>query len=142
MNFRGKCGKKRKARHKELNTGVYPQYLHSLKKEVNPFDSSKYISFAMVNTKSIRNEAEEFMVHIIEDTIDLTFLCKTWLKDDGTDITNFLESSGFKFYGHNIIDRPGGGLGILCRDTCKCTPEKQDSLISFDYSLWKIEVDN
>ena len=44
-----------------------------------------------------------------------------------TDITNFLESSGFKFYGHNRIDRPGGGLGILCRDTFKCTLEKQDS---------------
>ena len=40
------------------------------------------------------------------------------------------------------MDRPGGGFGILCRDTYKCTPEKQDSLISFDYSIWKIEVDN
>ena len=82
------------------------------------------------------------MVHIIEDSTDLTFICETWLKDDDTDITNFLESSGFKFYGHNTFDRPGGGLGILYRDTNKCTPEKQDSLISFDYSIWKIEGDN
>ena len=36
----------------------------------------------------------------------------------------------FNFYRHNKIDRPGGGLGILCWDTYKCTPEKQDSLIS------------
>ena len=57
------------------------------------------------------------MVHIIEDLIDLTFMCRTWLKDDDMDITNFLESSGFKFFGHNRIDRSGGGLGILCRDT-------------------------
>ena len=41
------------------------------------------------------------------------------------DITNNLESSGFKFYGHNRTDRS----------------EKQDSLISFHYSIWKIEVD-
>ena len=54
----------------------------------------------------------------------------------------FLESGGFKFYGHNRIGRPGGGLGIQCRNTYKCTLEKQDSLISFDYSIWKIEVDN
>ena len=49
------------------------------------------------------------MVHIIEDSIDLTFICETWLKDDDTDITNFLESSDFKFYRHNRTDRPGGG---------------------------------
>ena len=73
------------------------------------------------------------MVHIIEDSIDLIFICEIWLKGDDTDITNFLESSGFKFYGHNRI---------LCRDTYKCTSEKQDYLISFDYSIWKTEVDN
>ena len=28
--------------------------------------------FAIVNTKSIRNKAEEFKVHITEDSIDLT----------------------------------------------------------------------
>ena len=28
------------------------------------------------------------MVHIIEDTIDLTFICEMWLKDDDMDITN------------------------------------------------------
>ena len=55
---------------------------------------------------------------------------------------NVLETSGFKFYGHNRIDRPGCDLGILCMDTYKCTQEKQDSLISFNYSIWKIEVDN
>ena len=80
---------------------------------MNTSDDSKYISFVIVNAKSIRNKAGEFMVHIIEDSRDLTFICKTWLKDDETDITNFLESSGFKFYGHNRIERPGGGLGIL-----------------------------
>ena len=97
-SFRGKCGKKRKVRQKELNSGVHPQYLHSLKKDVNTCDGSKYISFAIVYTKSIRNKAEEFMLHIIEDSIDLTFICETWLKDDDTDITKFLESSGLKFY--------------------------------------------
>ena len=54
----------------------------------------------------------------------------------------FLESSSFKFYEHNRIDRPGGGLGLLFRDTYKYTLEIQDSLISFVYSIWKIEVDN
>ena len=102
----------------------------------------KHISFAIVNTKSIRSKANEFMVHIIEDAIDLKVICETWLKDDDTDITNFLESIGFTFYGHNGIDRPEGGLGILCMDTYKCTLEKQDSLVSFDYSIWSIEVDN
>ena len=48
----------------------------------------------------------------------------------------------FKFYGYHRIDRHGGGLGILCRDTCRCTLEKQDSLIYFVYSIWKTEVDN
>ena len=81
-----------------------------MKKDVNSCDGSKYISFSIVNIKSIRNKAEEFMVHIIEDSIDLTVICETWLKDDDTDITNFLESSGFKFYGHSRMDRPGGIL--------------------------------
>ena len=73
-NFRGKCGKKRKVRHKELNSGVHPQYLLSLKKEMNTSDGSKCISFVIVNTKLIRNKAEEFIVHIIEDSIDITFI--------------------------------------------------------------------
>ena len=34
-----------------------------------------------------------------------------------------------------IEDRPAGGFAVLCRTTYKCTPEKQDSLISFDYSI-------
>ena len=79
-SFRGICGKKRKVRQKELNSGVHPQYLCSLKKDVNTCDGSKYISFAIVNTKSIRNKAEEFMAHITGDSIDLTFICETWLK--------------------------------------------------------------
>ena len=81
-SFRGKCSKKRKVRQKELNSGVQPQYLHSVKKDVNTSDGNKYISFAIVNTKLIRNKAKEFMVHIIENSIDLTFICETWLKDD------------------------------------------------------------
>ena len=141
-SFRGKCGKKKKVRQKELNSGIHPQYLCSLKKDVNVSDGSKYISFAIENAKSIRNKVEKFMVHIIEDSIDLIFKCKTLLKDDDTDITSILESSGFKFHGHNRIDRTGGGLGILCRDAYKCTLKKQDSLISFAYSIWKIECDN
>ena len=39
-SFRGKHGKKKKDRQKELNSGVHPQYLHSLKKDVNIFDGS------------------------------------------------------------------------------------------------------
>ena len=77
-SFRGKCGKKRKVRQKELNCGVNSQYLCSLKKDMNTSDGSKYISFAIVNIKSIRNNAEEFMVYITEDSIDLTFICKSW----------------------------------------------------------------
>ena len=65
---------------------------------MNVSDGSKYISFAIVNTKSIRNRVEEFIVHIIEDSIDLTFISKTWFKDDNMDITNLLESSGFIFH--------------------------------------------
>ena len=63
-SFRGKHNKK-KVRQKELNSGVHPQYLFPLKKDVNVSDGSKYISFAIVNTKSIGNKAEEFIVHII-----------------------------------------------------------------------------
>ena len=29
------------------------------------------------------------MVHITEDSLDLTFICETWLKDNDTDIINF-----------------------------------------------------
>ena len=96
-SFRGKFGKKRKVRQKEFNSRVHPQYLPSLKKDVNTSDCSNYISFAIVYTKSIKNKGKEFMVHIIEDSIDLTFICETWLKDDDMDITNLLEPSGFKF---------------------------------------------
>ena len=64
---------------------------------MNISDGRKYISFAIVNTKLMRNKSEEFRVHIIMDSIDLTFICETWHKDGDTDITNFLESSGFKF---------------------------------------------
>ena len=76
-SFRGKHGKKRKVSKRELNSGVHPQYLCSLKKDTNTCDGSKYFSFAIVNTKSIRNKAKEFMVHIIEDSIDLKFICET-----------------------------------------------------------------
>ena len=113
--------RKRRSDKKELNSAIHPQYLHTLKKDVNVSDGSKYMSFAIVNTKSIRNKVEEFMVHIIEDSRDLIFICKTWLKDDDMDIISFLESYGFKFYEHNTIDRPGGGLGIICRNTYKRT---------------------
>ena len=54
---------------------------------MNISDGSKYISFAIVNTKSTRNKAEEFMVNIIDDSIDLPFICETWPKDDDMDIT-------------------------------------------------------
>ena len=72
-NFRGKCGEKRKVRQKELNCGVHPQYLCSSKQDVNTSDGSKYISFATVNTKSIRNKAEEFMVHIQPSSLGDTY---------------------------------------------------------------------
>ena len=64
-SFRGKHGRKRKVRQRKLNSGVHPQYLHSLKKDMNTCDGRKYISFVIVNTKSIRNKAEDIMVHTI-----------------------------------------------------------------------------
>ena len=65
------------------------------------------------NAQSLNNKIE-FLIQLLQDeSIDICFVCETWLTSQNNHVTALLKESGFNISHVYRTDRKGGGVAIL-----------------------------
>ena len=73
----------------------------------------------VINTQSIKSKEHIIMEYLIYKQVDLAILMETWLCEEDDTWVKELEcnQNGYKLDTVNGIDRQGGGIGLIYRET-------------------------
>jgi hypothetical protein len=141
---RGKRGngiRIKKRRPKDRNSGVHTELLRTLKKV--PLDQKhtheKCMAIAVVNTRSIRNKADQFLHHCHNTHIDICGVTESWLTDNDDPIISSLTSDCYRFLHANRQNKRGGGVGLLVSTAIETTLNGSENKNSFEYAEWIVK---
>ena len=106
---------------------------------VNP--RSTFLTFAVFNSRSVRNKIESIIDHVVENDIGLCTVTETWLND--ADSVSIAQLSVACYFFRNFSRQSqncGGGSGILFRDSVNVSLVDGKENKSFEYSEWIVKV--
>ena len=79
---------------------------------------------------------------LLDDSIDICFLCETWLKSQNNSVTALLKESGYNIHHFNRTDMRGGGVALVTKFECKSKLMKSFHYCSFECALQTIKTTN
>ena len=106
---------------------------------VNP--RSTFLNFAVFNSRSVRNNIESIIDHVVENDIGLCTVTETWLNN--ADSVSIAQVSVAGYFSKNFprqSQNRGGGTGILFRDFVNVSLVDGKENKSFEYSEWIVKV--
>ena len=80
---------------------------------------------ALINARSVRNEADSIVAYIVEHDVDIICFTETWLSGNDAATIAAITHDGYDFRHFPRPNRRGGGVGILFKTTlhlCSVTP--------------------
>jgi exonuclease III len=103
------------------------------------------VKACVLNCRSVKNKACAIVDHIIDSDLDIIALTETWLSTLERDqrIIGELTPPGYIFHHVPRLNRKGGGVAVLCKDTFKIHVNSAFSASSFeciDVSVTAISV--
>ena len=110
---------------------------------LNSDTHTKFLRFANVNARSLKNKTAEIVDHVLSNNIDVCIVTETWLKDVDTVSIAALSPPGYSF--KNLprqSNRMGGGTGIMFNTNFKVTLIDGGEKRSFEYSEWNLTLLN
>ena len=106
---------------------------------VNP--RSTFLSFAVFNSRSVRNKIESIIDHVVENDIGLCTVTETWLNDAYSVSIDQLSVAGYFFKNFSRQSQNlGAGTGILFRDSINVSLVDGKENKSFEYFEWIVKV--
>ena len=127
----------------DTNRGSHPSLLRALPKSSTLHHSNNELHLAFVNTCSIRNKTDDFIIHNIDSGFDVCFVTETWLqKDNPTDNPTI---AALNTDSHTFISCPrannnrGGGLGIFFKKSLKVQVMDHQILSTFELCIAQIQ---
>jgi hypothetical protein len=116
---------------------IKPQfYIGTLPKQ------SKF-KLAVVNVHSARKKGDIVIDTIIDEKLDILALTETWFdKDEDRASLASVTPDGYSIYHIPRLNRRGGGVAVIYRDTIKKRVNKVEELASFEYLDISISQDS
>ena len=81
------------------------------------FNLRKQMVLCNINARSVRNKTAVIFYYICERKVDLVALTEHWLTDSESAVRAELCPDGYSILDHLRHDRPGGGTGIIYRNS-------------------------
>ena len=131
-------------RKKTDQRGVSLGNLSCLPRSENmPILNSKFVSFATVNARSLKQSLNMILEVIVRENLDFIVITETWLttKDDFWLKSQMLHSLNLKSYS---IPRPsakrGGGLMLIAKSSIKVESIQTQPIPNCEHHLWKLGI--
>ena len=93
---------------------INPNNLTQIKIDKRQDNCSKWLEFAVINARSIRNKAIVICDYVVENNIDILAITETWLREnDDLDSIGNITPDGYKFISCPRKSGIGGGVALL-----------------------------
>ncbi|KAK6168440.1 hypothetical protein SNE40_020971 [Patella caerulea] len=80
-------------------------------------NTCQFVNLCLVNSRSVRNKADELHEFIIENDFDLFASTETWLKHNDSFVINKLIPDNYKYFLVNRCNRNGGGVALIHKES-------------------------
>ena len=98
------------------------------------------VTIGCVNVRSLRNKTADFIDNIMDDNYDLCMITETWLDDTDDVIVAEATPTGFVLDHLPRVDRTGGGVGLLCRQSFRPQRQPIKQMKTFEYCEWTLKI--
>ena len=103
----------------------------------------KFLRFANVNARSLKNKTAEIVDHVLSNNINVCIVTETWLKEADTIGIAALSPPGYLFKNFpRQSNRAGGGTGIMFNANFNVTLNDGGEKRSSEYSKWNLTIPN
>ena len=120
MQIRGRNGrcirKPWPVRNWDNNSGIHNKVLRTLQRVGNEkLKWEHYVKIGLTNVRSVKNKTEEIMHSIMEEELDLSFICETWIDNEDSVTKVKIKTKLLGFKGNKQRSGKGGGVGLIYR---------------------------
>ena len=123
------------------NRGRNLSSLSNVKNNPHPFPLRKWLRFANVNARSVKNKAAVIVDHVVSNNIDFCMMTETWLKDWDSVSAAALSPPGYSFKSFpRQSDRKGGDTGIMFNHDLEVSLINGGEKRSFEFSEWNFPM--
>ena len=117
----------------ERHNKVHRNNLTELKPVQQHSSCGKWIKFALINARSVRNKSVQICDYIVENNFDFIAVTETWLaKSDEQDIIRSVTPAGYSFYNNPRAKGRGGGTGLIIKSNIKIKPVAPSKFQTFE----------
>ena len=141
--FRGRSGrcisKLQPARNWDNNLRIHNKVLRTLQRVDNEkVKWEQCVKMGLANVRSGKRKREEIIHNMVEEELDLSFICETWIDNDDSVTKAKLKTDLLSFKGNKQRLGKGGGVGLIYRKGYDVDVLELGELVSFEYCLYKI----
>ena len=94
----------------------------------------------LANVRSAKNKTEVIIHNIVEEELDLSFICETWIDNDDSVTKAKLKTELLSIKGNKQRLGKEGGVGLIYRKGYDVDALESSELASFEYCLYKIAI--
>ena len=125
------------------HNGINRNNLIELKPKKQDSSCGKWITFSLINARSVRNKSIQICDYIVENNFDFTAITETWLSDsDEKDIISAVTPTGYSFYNNPRGNGRGGGTGLIIKSNIKAKPATSTKYNTFELQQIFISINN
>ena len=98
------------------------------------------------NSCSLNNKADDFMIMLQDDIVDIAYVSETWLTDNANCTTALIKSYGFEIMHNFRIDGRGGGTALVFKsnllfNVCNVTTDIPITSFGYTTASFKLAAD-
>ena len=143
--FRGRRGrcicKPWPVKNWDNNSGIHNEVLRTLQRVDNEkLKWEQCVKIGLANVRSAKKKTEEIIHNIMEEELDLSFICETWIDNEDSVTKAKLKTELLSFKGNKQRSGKGGGIGLIYRKGYDVDVLELGEMASFEYCLNKITV--
>ena len=134
FRYRGKRSGQQRKRVENI-PAVSPDRTSSMNLKLTTQSSiNNNLTFSLLNARSINNKSLLIKDYVVERDIDIFAITETWLKDTNSDYAvRDICPTGYLFCHVPRLNRFGGGVGVLYKNSLKMNRHVTMSYISFEF---------
>ena len=97
---------------------------------------------ALINCRSVVNKTQEIQLELVNNSLDLCILTKTWIKECDTITPTRLCPNGYKSLSISRQDRVGGGIAIVYKSDLNISITSSQPFKTMELSCFSISTGN
>jgi exonuclease III len=108
-------------------------------KKTKILKNHKYLTFGLLNARSVVNKTETIIDFIKEHDLDILSITETWLQSDDNFSASNVTPHGFNLISSPRLNKRGGGIAVILKNTLSFEKPTVAVFSTFEIQLLRIK---